>query len=71
MVFSPLSPLPGGLELRPDGEICGVPKVHGTFEVTVKLSSGAIACDQRTFSLEIADNAVPPLPEDVKEGVRI
>lgn len=64
VVFSPLSPLPGGLELRPDGEICGVPKVHGTFEVTVKLSSGSIACDQRTFSLEIADNAVPPLPEE-------
>lgn len=63
-VFSPASPLPNGLELRPDGELCGTPKVSGVFQITVKLSSGGIACDQKTFSLEIADSADPPPPED-------
>ena len=63
-VFTPAGPLPGGLELRPSGEICGTPKVHGTFSIPVKLSVGGVVCDEKTFSLEIAAAQEPTVPEE-------
>ena len=54
--FTPASPLPNGLELRPDGEIYGVPQVQGSFAVSVLLSGGGAEPDQRSCTLEILDS---------------
>lgn len=54
-------PMPSGLDLRPSGEIYGVPKATGTWHIKVRAtytdSDGQEYTDEKEYDLTIADNS--------------
>ena len=50
--------LPGGMELRSNGELYGVPKESGTFTFTVQMrnSSSNFLTSERTFTMTVTEN---------------
>lgn len=63
--------LPAGLELKPNGELYGVPKESGKFTFQVKMSRSAAADTYANLTLEIRENSIENVNAAVDAGYAV
>ena len=65
--------LPGGMELRPNGEIYGVPTETGEFEFTVRMENSIsdFRDSTATFTLIVKENTDPNVDGSTDQGYEV